>query len=282
MAYDRLIPLWPENCPHNHAPDELMAHQGPAMRHFLAPQRRNPPRPRAAVVICPGGGYGFRACHEGDPFAQLLNQHGIEAFVLDYRVAPNRHPAPLADACRAIRLVRANATPWNIDPQRIAIMGFSAGGHLAATAATQPSLHNDPHDDLAPAISARPDRVILGYPVISSHDTIAHQGSFNNLLGEDHRATPQGQALRQQLSNDLHITSDAPPAFIFHTTQDTSVPPHNALRYALACAEAGVRCELHLFEQGQHGLGMALTHSTLRPWTQLLMTWLEPWTQPLN
>jgi acetyl esterase/lipase len=282
MAYDQLIPLWPATCVHNQNPDELMAHRGPAVRYFKAPERRPPPQPRAAILICPGGGYGLRACHEGDPLAYLFNTHGIDAFVLDYRVKPNPYPAAYSDACRALRLIRSQAASMHIDPQRLGLMGFSAGGHLAALVASQPELHLDEHDDLAASVSARPDRVILGYPVISANPAIAHAGSFINLLGQGHESTEQGRALRQTLSNELHITPSAPPAFVFHTASDTGVPPQNALHYALACANAGVKCELHLFEQGSHGLGMALTHPTLRPWTQLLMTWLEEWVQPLN
>lgn len=278
MIYDQIIPLWPEGSSHNASPDHLMLAGRPAMKHFT-PVGTDPTQPpRAAIVICPGGGYGNRALHEGDPFAIMLTQHGIDAFVLDYRIAPNRYPASYSDACRAIRMVRANAKQWHIDPNRVGLMGFSAGGHLAATVASQPNLHVDAQDDLAADFSARPDRVILGYPVISSTAPTSHQGSFKNLLGEEGKDSDAYKQLHKQLSNELHVTADAPPAFIFQTAEDKVVPPQNALSYAMACANAGVKCELHLFEQGGHGVGLAFKHPTLRPWTSLMMTWLEAWT----
>lgn len=278
MIHDRFIPLWPDGCPHNDAPDRLMDAGRPALRYFHTPERNAATKTRAAVIICPGGGYGNRARHEGDPFASLLNLHGIEAFVLDYRIAPHRYPGSYSDTCRAIRLVRSMAAELNIDPNRVGLMGFSAGGHLAATVATQPTLHVDEHDDLAGEYSAKPDRVILGYPVISGVAPTSHQGSFHNLLGKENQGSESYETLRRQLSNELHVTADAPPAFVFQTASDTGVPPQNALSFAMSYANAGVKCELHVFEQGGHGLGMALQFPTLRPWTELMMNWLAPWT----
>lgn len=284
MIHDKLYHLWPDGSSHNDAPDALMIAGRPAIKHYMTPEKERSQTPRAAIVICPGGGYANRAMHEGDPFASLFNQHGIEAFVLDYRIAPHRYPGSYSDACRAIRLVRSKATELNIDPNRVGLMGFSAGGHLAATVAAQPQLHVDEQDDLAATFSARPDRVMLGYPVISGIAPTRHQGSFNQLLGETQKDESQYsesfKKLSRQLSNELHVTADAPPAFIFQTASDTGVPPQNALAYAMACANAGVKCELHVFEKGGHGLGMAYNHPTLRIWTELLMSWLGDWTQP--
>lgn len=285
MTHDKIYHLWPDGSSHNEAPDHLMIAGRPAIKHYATPETERTKTPRAAIVICPGGGYANRAMHEGDPFAALFNLHGIEAFVLDYRIAPNRYPGSYSDACRAIRLVRSKANELNIDPNRVGLMGFSAGGHLAATVASQPTLHVDEQDDLAANFSAKPDRVMLGYPVISGIAPTRHQGSFNHLLGEDpldkdSLGSERFKALSQQLSNELHVTADAPPAFIFQTAQDQGVPPQNALAYAMACANAGVKCELHIFEKGGHGLGMALKQPTLRIWTDLLMTWLQEWTQP--
>lgn len=278
------INLWPDGCPHNNAPDATMLTRAcrPAMRFYPVPERIKSTTPRAAILVCPGGGYGGRAPHEGEPFATLFNHYGIQAFVVDYRVSPHRFPAPYSDVCRAIRLVRSRAEEFNIDPNRIGLMGFSAGGHLASTVATQPDLHHDEHDDLAGKFSARPDRVMLGYPVISSDVAIAHQGSFKNLLGADVFDRPDGAKWLKQLSNELQVNSNTPPAFLFHTAEDQGVPPQNSLRFALACADAGVKCEYHQFEAGPHGVGMGLNSTSLRPWTQLLMTWLSDWNMSLR
>ncbi len=282
MPDRRWIPLWPDGCPHNDAPDRQMESGRAALLHYRAPFRRKADLPRAAVIVCPGGGYTFRACHEGEPLATLFNQYGIDAFVLDYRVSPQWFPASYSDACRAVRLVRSLAGQCNLDPQRIGLMGFSAGGHLAAAVALQPGLHHDEHDDLASQFAAKPDRVILGYPVITCLPPHAHRTCFRNLVGPEHEDTPRGQQLRRQLSNELHVTPDAPPAFIFHTAGDAEVVCQNSLQLALAYADAGVKCEYHQFEQGPHGEGMALSYPKLRIWTPLLMQWLADWIRPLN
>jgi acetyl esterase/lipase len=232
------------------------------------------PKAHAAVIVCPGGGYHGRAAHEGEPFARLFAEHGFVGMVLHYRVAPNRHPLPLADGCRAVRAVRAvrhMADNLNIAPNRIALMGFSAGGHLACTVATQPDLHHDEQDDLAGKVSARPDRLILGYPVVSL-TTKYHAGSAQNLLGEN----PSLEA-RRQLSNELHVTAQNPPAFLFHTADDPAVPVENSLNFAAACAAHKVPVALHVFPHGRHGVGMAAEEPVLRRWTELLGDWLRSW-----
>jgi len=227
---------------------------------------------RPAIIVCPGGAYSGLAAHEGAPFAELFASNGYAAFVLHYRVKPHTFPAPIADACRAVRLVRERAHDLGVDPNRVALMGFSAGGHLVATVATQPDLVRDEADDLQSKHSARPDRLILGYPVISFAD-FGHLGSAINLCGSE-----PGWDKRRQLSNELHVTKDNPSTFIFHTSDDGSVPIINALNFAAALYHHNVPVELHSFEHGRHGVGMAADNPKLKPWTDLLLLWLEGWT----
>jgi acetyl esterase/lipase len=171
-----------------------------------------------------------------------------------------------------MRLLRKNADKYHIDPDRIGIMGFSAGGHLASTLATQPNLYKNPEDDLANTISARPDRVILGYPVISFIDNYAHKGSARSLLGDD-----PDPIMAKQLSNNHQVTKDNPPAFLFHTADDSGVPPQNSISFAEACLKNNIPVELHVYQTGKHGVGMALEDYSLKTWTELLMNWLKPW-----
>lgn len=227
---------------------------------------------RRCIVVCPGGGYyGIAEDHEGKQVAELFTQQGIVAAVLFYRHRTHRHPAPYADACRAMRIMRKNAATYQIDPAKIAIMGFSAGGHLASTVSTQPDLYKDPLDDLAASIPARPDRVILGYPVISLGE-FAHTGSRDNLLGKD--ADP---SLVKQLSNNLQVTAQTPPAFLFHTADDAGVPVQNSLLFAEACVRNKVPVEMHIFPNGRHGVGLAQNDAHLKIWPQNLLNWLERW-----
>ena len=225
-----------------------------------------------AVVIAPGGGYGNLAMnHEGRQVANWFNAQGIHAFVLKYRLGPRyRHPIPLSDALRALRTVRARAVEYGIQPGRIGIMGFSAGGHLASTAATQFERANASATDPIDRLDSRPDFVILGYPVIASAAPYAHQGSFRNLLGDEAPAD-----LRASLSNDTRVTADTPPTFLFHTNADTAVPPENSVLFYMALRKAGVPAELHIFEPGPHGVGLAMNDPVLQAWPPLLSTWLR-------
>jgi acetyl esterase/lipase len=227
---------------------------------------------RAAMVVCPGGGYGMLASdHEGVQLARLFASKGMVAAVLTYRVAPNKFPAPYADAVRAMRIVRSRASEFGIDPARIGLMGFSAGGHLASTVATQPDLYKDPEDNLAATVSARPDRVVLGYPVITFGE-FTHAGSVKNLLGDNPSA-----AQRAQFSGELHVSSQTPPAFIFHTADDGAVPVQNAFLFAEACVRNKVPVALHVYPRGKHGVGMALDNPELSGWTEVLLRWLADW-----
>ena len=225
----------------------------------------------AAVVICPGGSYAMLADHEGHTIALWLNSLGVTAAVLNYRLAPRYHfPAPLLDVARAIRTVRARATEWGIDPNRIGIMGFSAGGHLASTIATHFDAGDSSSADPIERVSSRPDIAVLAYPVISMADGITHAGSRRNLLGD----TPSAE-LVAALSNEKHVTPQTPPTFIFHTANDPVVPVENSLRFAAALRAANVPFELHVFERGPHGVGLASDDPVLGAWPTLLHNWLR-------
>lgn len=273
MSDKTVFSLWPKGSANNKGGDANMPNGEPSLTFFKPSVHGTMSKPRPCVLVCPGGGYHIRANHEGAPFAELFGLLGMCAGVINYRVSPNRHPAPFADVARAIRYVRANADTLGVDPGRIALMGFSAGGHLASTVGIQPNLWVDPEDDLSKTVSARPDRLILGYPVVSAVSG-GHNGSFVNLLGEE---PSKDDAVRRQLSNELHVGKDAPPAFIFHTANDNVVPVPNALRLALAYAEAGVSCELHVFKEGVHGVGLAMHIPKLRSWTELMTEWMRDW-----
>jgi acetyl esterase/lipase len=225
----------------------------------------------AAVVICPGGGYAIHATdHEGVQPARYFNRIGVTAFVLRYRLSPYRHPAPLNDAQQAIRYVRENAKEFGIDPHRVGIMGFSAGGHLASTALTHFDLVNASAEGGAGKQSSRPDFGILGYPVVSFVADFAHKGSAKNLLGES-----MGEDQLKELSNDLHVTAETPPVFLFHTSEDTGVPAENSLAFFAACQKAKVPAELHIYQQGPHGVGLANGHPALSQWIDAAGTWLR-------
>jgi acetyl esterase/lipase len=225
-----------------------------------------------AVIVCPGGGYvRFAANHEGRQVASYLNSLGIAAFVLRSRLGPRyHHPVELGDVQRAIRLVRARAASWNIDPARVGVMGFSAGGHLAMTASTLSDAGNGSAADPVDRVSSRPDFAVLGYPVISMVEPWTHQGSKTALLG----ANPD-PAVAARLSGERAVTKETPPTFLFHTNADTAVPPENSVHYYLALRRASVPAELHIFETGAHGVGLANDDNALSEWSTLLANWLR-------
>lgn len=233
-----------------------------------------PPADRAngaAVVVCPGGGYQVLAEHEGHPIAQWLNSLGITAVVLKYRLGPRyHHPTPLQDAQRALRTVRFNAADWKVDPSRVGIMGFSAGGHLASTLSTHFDSGTATATDAVDRLSCRPDFAILCYPVITLTESFTHAGSRRNLLGDN-----PSLELMQSLSNERQVTAATPPTFIFHTAEDTAVPPQHSLLYVLALKKAGVPCEMHLYEKGRHGVGLAQADPILKTWPDLCAAWLR-------
>ena len=222
----------------------------------------------ATVVIFPGGAYACRASHEGEGYAGLFNTFGMNAFVVDYRVAPAHFPDQLLDARRAVRFVRANAEKFGISKDKIAVMGSSAGGHLAAFVSTYRAPIEgegvdeiDKEDDL-------PNAQILCYPVISSDEAVSHAGSYHNLLGDRYGD-------RDAFSPDLIADEKTPQAFIWHTADDGGVNVINSYRYATRLREKNVPCELHVFPNGAHGLGLAPHVPHVRQWTELLRNWLN-------
>lgn len=253
------ILLWPAGAP-GALPDQ------PADLPRITPYLVEGAGPFGCVIVCPGGGYGGRAAHEGEPIARWLNSAGVSAFVLDYRVRPYRHPIPLGDAQRAIRLVRSRAAEFRIDPKRIGILGFSAGGHLAGSAGT---IFDDGKPDAADAIdrvSCRPDALILCYAVLSFGE-FGHKGSMTNLLGP----TPDEQ-LRQSLCLETRVTPQTPPTFLWHTADDSGVPVENSLLFAMALRKAKVPFALHVFPHGRHGLGLG-REDRLDPKSQEVKQW---------
>jgi acetyl esterase/lipase len=234
------------------------------------------PAPRGssgtAVIVAPGGGYSNLAIeHEGRQEAYWFNAMGVAAFVLKYRLGPRyHHPIELGDAQRAIRIVRARAAEFNIIPDRIGMMGFSAGGHLTSTAGTHFDSGKTDAADPIDRASSRPDFLILGYPVVSFDPAITHAGSLKNLLGD----TPDPK-LVEDLSNELRVTAQTPPTFLFHTANDPAVPVENSVRFFLALRKAKVPAEMHIFENGAHGVGMALGDPALSAWTPLLLNWMR-------
>jgi acetyl esterase/lipase len=226
-----------------------------------------------AVVICPGGGYGGLAVdHEGKQIGEWLNSLGVAGFVLEYRHRGRGygHPAPLEDAQRAIRTVRANAEKWKIDPKKIGIIGFSAGGHLASTAGTHFDQGDPKAADPIDRASCRPDFMILCYAVIALGEPFTHNGSQENLIGKD--APPE---LVESLSNEKQVTSATPPAFLMHTDEDAAVPSENSVQFYLALRRAKVPGELHIYRAGQHGLGLAKGATGLEMWPKECEAWMR-------
>lgn len=258
--------LWPTGAPLAAGTEDK---DTPWLWLYPAPPETTPSG--AAVVVCPGGGYGGLAtAHEGNEVAKYFNSRGIHAFVLKYRLSPYRHPVPMLDVQRALRLVRANASDWGVDPKRVGVMGFSAGGHLASTAATHfddgQSTAADPIDRL----SCRPDFAILCYPVISFTTEYVHAGSRKNLLGEN----PDPELVRL-MSNELQVTADTPPTFLFHTGEDKGVPPENSVLFYMALRKFKIPSEMHIYERGPHGVGLATADPILGTWPARMVDWLK-------
>ena len=226
-----------------------------------------------AVIICPGGGYAALALdYEGREIAQWFNSFGVAGFICDYRHRGKGygHPAPLLDAQQAIRTVRSRAKEFHLDPHRIGIAGFSAGGHLASTTATH--FETDPLNTGSPtnAVSCRPDFTVLGYPVIAFNEPFTHLGSQHNLLGKN-----ADMELVKSLSNEKQVSPQTPPTFLWHTTEDTGVLPDNSIVFYLALLRAGVPAELHIYEKGHHGLGLAKSVPGTSNWPSHCQQWMR-------
>ena len=262
----RTIVLWPDGAPGAVGKDDADV---PTVTIYLpAPSQAT----GAGIVVCPGGGYSRLAVdHEGHQVARLLTSRGVAAFILKYRLGPRyHHPAMQQDVLQAIRYVRWNAAEFNVHTDRIGVMGFSAGGHLASTAATL--FDGGAATARAPIdrVSSRPDFAVLVYPVIVMGESITHKGSQTNLLGDRPSAD-----LIAKLSTDKQVTARTPPTFLFHTNEDTGVLPENSVRFYLALRTAGVPAELHIFQKGEHGVGLAPADPALRTWPELLVVWME-------
>lgn len=222
----------------------------------------------AAILILPGGAYMGRAPHEGAAFAEYFNTLGMPAFVLTYRVSPATFPDPLLDARRAMRYLRANAEGFGIDPDRIAVIGSSAGGHLAALLSTYREPIAGEGADAIDALPYLPNAQILCYPVISSDEAVSHAYSYHKLLGDLYED-------RAAYSPELLVTAETPRAFVWHTAEDAAVNVQNSYRYATALREHGVACEMHIFPYGAHGLGLSPKDAHVAQWTGLVAAWLR-------
>ena len=281
-----VLPLWagspPNPQPAGKPEERVQEAQIQWIRHVQTPsvEVRLPARGNAtgqAVVVCPGGAYaGLAYDWEGTDFAGWLNQHGIAAIILRYRlpvdgdVAHQKWQVPLLDAQRALRLTRAHATEWGINPAKVGIMGFSAGGHLASTAGTHFDAGDAAAADPVDRLGSRPDFMILVYPVISMLPPATHGGSRRNLLGEN----PPEELVRQY-SNELQVTAETPPTFLVHAGDDGAVPVSNSLLFYQALVAHKVPAELHVYPHGGHGFSLALTKGRLQDWTQVCARWLK-------
>ncbi len=284
VAQNRIVPLWQGDPPNYRETGEVTIWdtsdivrvrnvQKPDIAVFL-PSKKN--ATGEAVVICPGGGYGILAYDwEGSDIARWLNSQGIAAFVLKYRLPGSKsniipYKSPLMDAQRAMRIVRSNAESWNIDPERIGVMGFSAGGHLASTLSTHYDAGDPSSSDPVEKVSCRPDFSVLVYPVISFTEDFQHSGSRINLLGED-----ADESLVKYYSNELQVTKDTPPAILIHSDDDKAVPVENSIAYYKALRNNDIASELHIYPYGGHGYSLAIGQGHLATWTDRVIEWIR-------
>lgn len=264
-------PLWPAL-----PPGSSFRQEGDVPQLIIT--RAESSEPTAGVVILPGGGYGGHAMgHEGHDFSAWFKARGVTSAICTYRLRGKGnggkgygHPAPMNDAQRAIQTLRSRAKELNLDPDRIGVIGFSAGGHLASTVSTHFAEPDESAVDPVNRVSSRPDFSILCYPVIAFGKPHTHKGSQRNLIGE----TPDPKLI-ELLSNERQVSERTPPTFLFHTGADTVVPPHNSVEYYLACLKHGVPAELHLFPDGRHGLGLAKSSPGADQWPKLCESWLR-------
>lgn len=284
IAQNKIIPLWEGDPPNYRETGEVTIWdtsdivrvrnvQKPDLALFLPAARHSTGE---ALVICPGGGYSALAYDwEGSDIARWLNSHGIAAFVLKYRLPGSesnivRHKSPLADAQRALRLVRFHAEEWNLDPEKIGIMGFSAGGHLASSLSTHFDKGDPESEDPVERVSCRPDFSVLVYPVISFENTYTHSGSKMNLLGDE-----PDDKLVYYYSSDLQVTEETPPAILIHSEDDLAVPVDNSLMYYKALKNNGIPSEIHVYPYGGHGYSLAIGKGHLSTWPDRVMDWIR-------
>lgn len=284
LAQPLKLPLWGDVIPNYRETDEedIRVQEGvlkirnvkkPGVEVFIPSERIQNGQ---AVIICPGGGYAIMNWDwEGTDIAGWLNSQGITAIVLKYRLPRSKsnivsYKSPILDAQRAVRLARHHATEWGIDSSRIGIMGFSAGGHLATTLAVHyDEKYAEPSDSID-WLSARPDFSILVYPVVTFKDDFTDEGSRRRLLNNN-----LDEELIEHFSNELHVTTETPPAFIMHSTDDTGVPVQNSLKYYEALVNNKVEAEMHLYPIGWHGYALARDNEYLATWTERLEAWLK-------
>ncbi len=284
FAQNTVLPLWPNDIPNAIKTDEkeevvsadivrIAKVQMPQLEVYL-PSKKN--ATGQAVLIFPGGGYGILAYDwEGTDFAKFLNSKGIAGIVVKYRLPSansqkDKHIVPLQDAQRSMRTVRSKAIEWNIDPNNIGIIGFSAGGHLASTLGTHYKEKVYAPKDAIDQLSARPDFMALAYPVITMGEANTHGGSKKNLLGED-----PSQEMLDHFSNELQVTADTPPTFLVHATDDTAVPVDNSLLFYTALLKHKVAAEMHIYPSGGHGFALGLTDPHLATWTDQWVGWMN-------
>lgn len=283
-AQNTVLPLWPKNIPNSIKTDEkeevisadivrIAKVQLPQIEVYLPAKKIATGQ---AVLIFPGGGYGILAYDwEGSDVAKMLNAKGIAGIVVKYRL-PNsksvteKHKVPLQDAQRAIRTVRYNAAEWNIDPNNIGIIGFSAGGHLASTLGTHYNEVVYAKQDAVDQLSARPDFMTLAYPVITMGELNTHGGSRKNLLGEN-----PTQEMLDHFSNELQVTADTPPTFLLHASDDTAVPVENSLLFYTALLKHKVPATMHIYPTGGHGFALGLQEPHLATWTDQWIGWMN-------
>lgn len=234
---------------------------------YLVDEEDDEIKKRGAMLLLPGGGYGF-CSDEGEKMARWLNFFGVNAFVLKYRVAPYKHPAPIIDAKRAIRYIRYNADKFNIDPNKVGVLGFSAGGHLAGCVAEFFDKFEQENKDEIDKVCAKPDLTVLCYPVVSLCESYAHEGSANNLVGEDNE-------LKKMLSLEKNVREDMPEMFLWHTLEDTSVNAINTLELGVALKNKNVPYSLHIFNKGAHGSVLAENIEETKQWSDCLKTLLK-------
>jgi acetyl esterase/lipase len=285
FAQEYTLPLWKGEIPNSQKSNDIerytenKGHMGyslvqtPDIKVFL-PTKRN--ATGQALIICPGGGYsGLAYDWEGLDYAKYLNTIGVAGIVLKYRLPVSksniiRYKSPLMDIKRAIRITRFNASKWNINPDKIGVMGSSAGGHLASTAGTHFDYGNPEAKDSIEKMSCRPDFMILMYPVITFKKPYLHKGSRDNLIGKE-----DNPELEDEFSNELHVTKDTPPAFIVHADDDTAVPVENTLMFYQALRKNKIPAELHIYSEGGHGFALAVNKGHQEYWPQACHEWLR-------